>query len=210
MVIAHCEQMKTVSPSWTRRQHVAAGRQECGWISPALILVRHAVLSWIEIMDPVTNRTPRPPSATWRHLARSDNTRGVHKAPANESCAARRAWPSLHQRRTGHAESHRGQLCPRLPGMGIRVWGARTLAAIRPALPERPPPVQLCGKVYRARTQWWCSSRTIPHCGAGRPRRRLVPVHRLDFGALFGMTPEQAYYVNATRTEPRESRDLGG
>jgi phage tail sheath protein FI len=41
---------------------------------------------WIEIMDPVTNRNILiPPSGHMAGVwARNDNTRGVHKAPANE------------------------------------------------------------------------------------------------------------------------------
>lgn len=87
---------------------------------------------WIVVSDPFSPREPVavPPSG---HLAgiyaRTDATRGVHKAPANETV---RGALDLTYRIT---QSEQGELntlgvnCLRFfPTQGIRVWGARTLA----------------------------------------------------------------------------------
>ncbi len=62
--------------------------------------------------------------------ARNDDTRGVHKAPANEVC---RGVVSLE---TNITKGEHDQLNPvavncirSFPGQGIRVWGARTLSS---------------------------------------------------------------------------------
>ena len=87
---------------------------------------------WIEVMDPLTKRPMRvPPSG---HIAgvwaRVDDTRGVHKAPANEVI---RGANGLAFQIT-HAEqgelNRNGINCIRaFPGRGIRIWGARTLSS---------------------------------------------------------------------------------
>lgn len=87
---------------------------------------------WIEVSDPFSPATTVnvPPSG---HLAgiyaRTDGTRGVHKAPANETV---RGALNLTYRVT---QAEQGELnvlgvnCLRFfPTQGIRVWGARTLA----------------------------------------------------------------------------------
>lgn len=88
---------------------------------------------WIVVNDPFAPKEPPvavPPSG---HLAgiyaRTDGTRGVHKAPANETV---RGALNLTYRIT---QSEQGELnilgvnCLRFfPTQGIRVWGARTLA----------------------------------------------------------------------------------
>jgi uncharacterized protein len=87
---------------------------------------------WIEVMDPLSGRPTRiPPSG---HIAgvwaRTDEERGVHKAPANEVI---RGANGLAFQIT-HAEqgelNRNGINCIRaFPGRGIRIWGARTLSS---------------------------------------------------------------------------------
>ena len=87
---------------------------------------------WIEVMDPITRRPLMvPPSG---HLAglwsRVDNTRGVHKAAANEVVLGANGL----EFQVTHAEqgelNRNGINCIRsFPGRGIRVWGARTLSS---------------------------------------------------------------------------------
>jgi hypothetical protein len=81
---------------------------------------------WIKVDDPATRSTTYvPPSG---HIAgvwsRSDDRRGVHKAPANEEVLGVVVV-------SGDAPDVVG-VNPLLvfPGRGIRVWGARTLAEI--------------------------------------------------------------------------------
>ena len=83
-------------------------------------------------MDPLTQRPLMvPPSGhvagVW---ARTDDTRGVHKAPANEVVLGVNGLglPD-HARGAGRAQPVGHQLHPRFPGRGIRIWGARTLSS---------------------------------------------------------------------------------
>ena len=112
----------------------------------------------LQVRDPVLpvdqGRRPRdrrrnafvPPSGHIAGIwARNDDTRGVHKAPANEVVrGAIDARDADHQGRAGPAQPDRHQLHPGLPrprhpGLG------RAHPVLRPglALPQRPPAVQL-------------------------------------------------------------------
>jgi phage tail sheath protein FI len=87
---------------------------------------------WIEVVDPITKRPMSvPPSGhvagVW---ARTDDQRGVHKAPANEVVMGANALSF----QVTHAEqgelNRNGINCIRaFPGRGIRIWGARTLSS---------------------------------------------------------------------------------
>src|SRR5215212_431787 len=87
---------------------------------------------WIETMDPLTSRPIKiPPSG---HVAglwcRVDESRGVHKAPANEVVMGANglAFQVTHAEQGGLNKV--GINCIRaFPGRGIRVWGARTLSS---------------------------------------------------------------------------------
>ncbi|MFY1685401.1 phage tail sheath family protein [Micromonospora sp. WMMD730] len=87
---------------------------------------------WVKVMDPAQGRAVfMPPSGhvagVW---ARNDDTRGVHKAPANEIIRGALALES------GLTKGEHDQLNPigvncirAFPGQGIRIWGARTLSS---------------------------------------------------------------------------------
>lgn len=87
---------------------------------------------WLQCYDSLTNRnTYMPPSGAVAGIyARTDNSRGVHKAPANEVV---RGCTGLSVK---YNEAEQAKLNPRginliraLPGQGIRVWGARTCSS---------------------------------------------------------------------------------
>jgi len=87
---------------------------------------------WITASDPLTGqRMSIPPGgAVCGIYARSDNTRGVFKSPANET--VRGALDLEYDIDTGTQEllNPRGvNVIRRFPGRGIRVWGARTLSS---------------------------------------------------------------------------------
>ncbi|XVV15546.1 phage tail sheath family protein [Actinoplanes sp. CA-131856] len=98
---------------------------------------RYAALyyPWLVVSDPSTGQfVEAPPSG---HLAgiyaRVDTERGVHKAPANVVIRGIRATDGLAQDVT---KRHQDLLNPRginalrfFPGLGQRVWGARTLSS---------------------------------------------------------------------------------
>lgn len=84
---------------------------------------------WLSVFDPLDKKNISiPPSGSILGIyARSDNTRGVHKAPANEVV---RGCVGLDcQFNTGEQDilNPKGiNLIRSFPGQGIRVWGART------------------------------------------------------------------------------------
>lgn len=87
---------------------------------------------WLIVFDPLDKKNIAiPPSGSILGIyARSDNTRGVHKAPANEVV---RGCVGLDcQFNTGEQDilNPKGiNLIRSFPGQGIRVWGARTASS---------------------------------------------------------------------------------
>lgn len=87
---------------------------------------------WIQIYDAL-NKKPAyiPPSgAVCGIYARSDNSRGVHKAPANEVVYNAIGLSCLYNKAEQDILNPAGvNLIRTLPGQGIRVWGARTCSS---------------------------------------------------------------------------------
>lgn len=87
---------------------------------------------WLLAFDPLLKKNSyTPPSGAMAGIyARVDNTRGVWKAPANEVVR------NVIGLSVNYNEADQGKLNPKgvnlirsLPGMGIRVWGARTCSS---------------------------------------------------------------------------------
>jgi len=87
---------------------------------------------WLQVYDPLDKKnTFIPPSGSVMGIfARSDNERGVHKAPANEVVA------NCTELFVNYSVAEQDQLNPKgvnlirkFPGSGIRVWGARTASS---------------------------------------------------------------------------------
>ena len=84
---------------------------------------------WLEIYDPLDKKNIAiPPSGSILGIyARSDNTRGVHKAPANEVVRACVGLDCQFNKGEQDILNPKGvNLIRSFPGQGIRVWGART------------------------------------------------------------------------------------
>lgn len=84
---------------------------------------------WLEIFDPLDKKNIAvPPSGSVIGIyARSDSTRGVHKAPANEVVRACVGLDCLYNKGEQDMLNPKGvNLIRVFPGQGIRVWGART------------------------------------------------------------------------------------
>ncbi|MFD4339860.1 phage tail sheath family protein [Streptomyces anulatus] len=216
-VISHCEQMGDRvavldTPPGMNAQRVRTWRNEdTGYDS------RYAALyyPWVKVFDPASGRNSLvPPSGhvagVW---ARSDNERGVHKAPANE--VIRGAVDLEIRLSKGEQDllNPIGVNCVRaFPGRGIRIWGARTLSS-DPAwryLNVRRLFNYLEESILLG-TQWvvfepnddrlWSSIRRNVTAFLTEEWRR---------GALFGRTAEEAFYVRCDRSNnPQESIDLG-
>jgi len=170
---------------------------------------------WIEVMNPLTKRPMMiPPSG---HVAgvwcRVDDTRGVHKAPANEVILGANglAFQVTHAEQGGLNKV--GINCIRaFPGRGIRIWGARTLSSD----PEwRYINVRrlfnFISESIMGGTQWavfepnddrlWMSLRIST-------TNFLTRVWR--DGALAGGTPDQAFYVKCDgETNPPDLVEAG-
>jgi uncharacterized protein len=170
---------------------------------------------WIEVMDPLTRRPIRiPPSGhvagVW---ARTDETRGVHKAPANEVMRGVNGL-AFHITHAEQGELNRNGInCIRaFPGRGIRIWGARTLSSD----PEwRYINVRrlfnFVAESIMLGTQWsvfepndarlWASLSTNVSSFLSRVYRT---------GALFGASQAEAYYVKCdAETNTPETIEAG-
>lgn len=178
---------------------------------------RYAALyyPWVQVFDPASG-TQRllPPSGHVAGIwARSDDTRGVHKAPANE--VVRGAVGLAGQVTRGEQEllNPIGVNCIRaFAGRGIRVWGARTLSS---------DPAWRYVNVRRLfnyleesildGTQWVVFEPNDDALWA-RIRRTISAflVNEWRRGALFGLTPAEAFFVRCDRvTNPAEAIDAG-
>jgi len=216
-IIAHCEKMGDRvavldAPMGMSPQAVKKWRMDTAGYDSSYAALYYP---WIEVSDPVTNRPINiPPSGHMAGVwARSDNTRGVHKAPANE--VVRGATGLSYNITKGEQDTlnPNGVNCIRaFPGMGIRVWGARTLSSnpswryinVRRLF-------NFVEKSIERGTQWVVFEPNEPRLW-GRVRRDvnafLTTVWR--DGALFGLSPDQAFYVKCDEElNPPESRDLG-
>ncbi len=87
---------------------------------------------WLQVFDPLDKKNIAiPPSGSVIGLyARSDNARGVHKAPANEVVRACVGLDVQFNKGEQDILNPKGvNLIRSFPGQGIRVWGARTLSS---------------------------------------------------------------------------------
>ncbi|MFI8826089.1 phage tail sheath family protein [Streptomyces sp. NPDC053431] len=170
---------------------------------------------WIGVADPSSGRISLvPPSGHVAGIwARNDDQRGVHKAPANEVVRGAVALQTQLTKGEHDRLNPIGVNCIRaFPGRGIRVWGARTLAS-DPAwryLNVRRLFNYLEESIL-AGTQWVVFEPNDDALWA-RIRRTVAAflVNEWRRGALFGLTPDEAFYVKCDReTNPPESVDAG-
>jgi phage tail sheath protein FI len=170
---------------------------------------------WIKVFDPSAGKNILVPPCG--HVAgvwsRSDNTRGVHKAPANEVVGGAIDVEMQITRNEQEILNPVGINCIRaFPGRGIRIWGARTLSS-DPSwryLNVRRLFNYVEKSVFNG-TQWVVFE---PNDFAlwQRIARSVSAFLNMTWrsGALFGATPELAFYVKCdAETNPLASRDLG-
>jgi phage tail sheath protein FI len=170
---------------------------------------------WIQTMDPLTGlQAYLPPSG---HIAgiwgRNDDTRGVHKAPGNEIVRGAVDLEINITRNEHDLLNPVGINCIRaFPGRGIRVWGARTLSS-DPAwryLNVRRLFNYLEESILDG-TNWVVFEPNDEALWA-KIRRTISAflVNEWRAGALFGSTPDEAFYVKCdSETNPSEGIDAG-
>ncbi|MFT4295469.1 MAG: phage tail sheath subtilisin-like domain-containing protein [Micropruina sp.] len=170
---------------------------------------------WIQTMDPLTGTLGYLPPAG--HLAgiwaRNDSTRGVHKAPANEVVRGAIDIEINITRNEHDLLNPQGINCIRaFPGRGIRVWGARTLSsdAAWQYLNVRRLFNYLEESILDG-TNWVVFEPNDEALWA-KIRRTIAAflVQEWRAGALFGSTPDEAFYVKCdAETNPAEGIDAG-
>ncbi len=170
---------------------------------------------WVKVFDPASGTNLFvPPSG---HMAgiwgRNDDTRGVHKAPANEVVRGAINLEINITKNEHDLLNPVGINCIRaFPGRGIRVWGARTLssdAAWRYLNVRRL--FNYLEKSILNGTDWVVFE---PNDYAlwSKIRRTIAGflVNEWRKGALFGLTPAEAFYVKCDgETNPSEGIDAG-
>ena len=216
-MIAHCELMGDRMaildpPPGLKPQQIKEWRTDGGGYDSKYAALYYP---WPKVFDPSTGRNIHvPPSG---HLAgiwaRNDDTRGVHKAPANEVIRGAVALETQITKAEHDLLNPLGVNCLRsFPGRGLRVWGARTLSS-DPAwryLNVRRLFNYLEESILNG-TQWVVFEPNDDALWA-RIRRTLGAFLVTEWrkGALFGLTPDEAYYVKCDReTNPAEAIDAG-
>ncbi len=216
-MIAHCENMKDRfaildCPPGLNPQQMKDWRMNIAGYDTKYGAVYYP---WIKVANPVDGESIAvPPSGYMAGIyARSDNERGVHKAPANE--VVRGATGLEMQITKGEQDilNPIGVNCIRaFPGRGIRVWGARTLSSdpswryinVRRLF-------NFVEKSIQMGTQWIVFEPNDADLWA-RIRRDITAFlsNVWRTGALFGASPEQAFYVKCDEeNNPQSVRDVG-
>jgi len=169
---------------------------------------------WIEVYDPTKGNVLQPPSGFMAGIyARSDGERGVHKAPANE--LVRGALGLKYGITKGEQDllNPKGINCIReFPNRGIRIWGGRTIssdASWRYINVRRL--FNMVEQSIEDGTQWVVFEPNDPRLWKRVTRDISAFLMRLwRQGALFGKTPEEAFYVKCDEeTNPPEVIDAG-
>lgn len=217
-IITYCERMKYCfaildTPPNLMPQEAKQWRLEVNYDSSRAAMY----YPWIETADRTGSngrtRTIPPCGHVAGIFARTDETRGVHKAPANEVL---RDVLGLEVQIT---KGEQDELNPigvnairAFPGRGIRVWGARTLSSdpswryinVRRLF-------SMIEQSIENGTQWVVFEPNDANLWA-RVERDITAFLKVIWrtGALFGTTPDQAFYVKCDEeTNPPELRDLG-
>ena len=217
LIIAHCERMGDRvaildSPPNMNPQQIKKWRMDTAGYDSSYATLYYP---WIQVMDPVKNAPMLiPPSGHMAGIwARTDNTRGVHKAPANEVVGG--AIGLAYKVTKGEHDTLNPvgiNVIRNFPGMGIRVWGARTLSS-NPSwryLNVRRL-FNYVEKSIEGGTQWIVFEPNEPSLWAQIVRDVSAFLTNVWVqGALFGTTPEQAFYVKCDEElNPSSIRDLG-
>ncbi len=217
-MIAHCENMRyrfavLDTPPGLNAQQAKQWRSFLNFDSSYAALY----YPWIQVADlSGSGKTSKfvPPSG---HMVgiynRTDSERCVHKAPANEVILGALDLEINLSKGEQDTLNPIGVNCIRsFPGRGIRVWGARTLSSdgswryinVRRLF-------ILVGASLDVGMQWVVFEPNDSTLWA-KVRRDVTSFLRAVWrsGALFGTTPEQAFYVKCdAEINPLEIRDLG-
>ena len=217
-MIAHCENMQyrfalLDTPPGLNAQQAREWREYINFDTSYAALY----YPWIEIADlsdgPQNSKFVPPGGHVVGIYNRTDAVRGVHKAPANEVILGATDVELEVTKGEQDTLNPIGVNCIRsFPGRGIRVWGARTLSSdgswryinVRRLF-------NMVGESLDVGLQWVVFEPNDRDLW-GRVRRDITAFLKVVWrsGALFGSTPEAAFYVKCDdELNPHEIRDLG-
>jgi uncharacterized protein len=186
---------------------------------------------WIQVMDPAKQIQDRAPSSELEakhrgkiyvppsgHIAgvyaRTDEERGVHKAPANVTVRGAMDLKYYVSKQVQDLLNPQGVNCIRNLNGNITVWGARTIGGDANGewkyLSVRRFYLYLAESIDEG-TQWVVFEPNDTTLWSKIRRNvRAFLTNTWRSGALFGATPEQAFYVKCDEeTNPPEVRDVG-
>jgi phage tail sheath protein FI len=217
-MISHCEKMKyrfavLDTPPGLNAQQAMEWRNFVNFDSSYAALY----YPWIEVADlSGSGSTTKmiPPSG---HMVgiynRTDGDRGVHKAPANEVVLGAINLENNLSRGEQDVLNPIGVNCIRaFPGRGIRVWGGRTLSSDGAWRYINVRRLFIMVEASMDMGLQWVVFEPNDNTLWAKVRRDVTSFLRVVWrgGALFGTTPEQAFYVKCDEElNPREIRDLG-
>lgn len=158
---------------------------------------------WLQVYDPGERKTVYlPPSgAVMGVYSRTDVTRGVHKAPANETVSCSALSSSYNKGEQDLLNPQGVNLIRQFPGQGIRIWGART-ASSDPAF--RYVNVRrlfiYIEESIKAATNWVVFEPNQESLW-GRVQRTVEAFLTTQWrsGALAGASPGEAFFVDVSR-----------
>lgn len=178
---------------------------------------------WIKVFDPVTKLQNRDGDGLWAvppsgHIAgvyaRVDNDRGVFKAPANEAIVGAIDVTQALSKAEQEGLNPDGVNCIRVLNKNILIWGARTIGG---DLNQDLKYINVRRTLLYLResidegTQWAVFEPNTSNLWKKITRNVsdfLTNVWRS--GALFGNTPQEAFYVKCdSETNPPELREVG-
>ncbi len=178
---------------------------------------------WIQVFDPATKtmdptgdgRVYMPPSGHVAGIyARVDSSRGVHKAPGNETVFGALGLKYQISKNQQDGLNPQGVNCIRDLNGNIRVWGARTIGGDQNGewkyINIRRLFLFLRESIDEG-TQWVVFEPNTPDLWA-KITRNITSFLTIQWrsGALFGNTPQEAFFVQCdAETNPPELRDLG-
>lgn len=217
-MIAHCENMQYRFALLDTPPNLSA-QEAKEWRDYVNFDTSYAAMyyPWIEVADlsdsPQTSKFVPPSGHVVGIYNRTDAERGVHKAPANEVILGATNLEIDLTKGEQDTLNPIGVNCIRsFPGRGIRVWGARTLSSdgswryinVRRLFSQ-------VGQSLDVGLQWVVFEPNDSNLWA-RVRRDITAFLRVIWrsGALFGSSPDAAFYVKCdAELNPHEIRDLG-
>lgn len=213
LIVNHCEQMGDRFAVLDSR---LGDRAESVWEQWSAIDGKNGALyyPWIRVRGIESGFELAPPCG---HIAgvyaRTDRSRGVHKAPANEVLEGVTDLECvLTNREQDEFNSRRVNCLRSFPGRGIRVWGARSLSG------QSEWTYINVRRIFLTAVRWisWNMKDIAfePNNPSlwGRIERELTAYFNAQYraGAFKGATPQEAFYVKCdAETNPPELRESG-